>query len=163
MFEREQLRHKLRSRHNDQMMLEQKCGVRLGSLKHKNQSPTEKIDAFSDKNPEILITEAVESGLGENESTSCKDTFSSKMATMRFLIPTNQQRNENFQFKFISPKGPKMENQRDFILALPKPEYQGKDFFWRSEFRGLILADYQEAVGSRAFTCVEEINKSTVN
>jgi len=46
---------------------------------------------------------------------------------------------------------------------MPKPEYQGKDFFQRSEFRGLILADYQEAVGKKAFRCVEDINKSTVS
>jgi len=34
---------------------------------------------------------------------------------------------------------------------MAKPDYQGKDFFQRSEFRGLLLADYQEAIGEQAF------------
>jgi len=38
---------------------------------------------------------------------------------------------------------------------MSKPEYQGKDFFQRSDFRGLLLADYQEAIGEKAFDCVE--------
>lgn len=37
------------------------------------------------------------------------------------------------------------------VLAMAKPEYHGKDFFQRNEFRGLILADYQEAIGEKAF------------
>lgn len=28
------------------------------------------------------------------------------------------------------------------VLAMAKPEYHGKDFFQRTEFRGLLLADY---------------------
>lgn len=46
---------------------------------------------------------------------------------------------------------------------MSKPEYQGKDFFQRSDFRGLLLADYQEAIGEKAFDCVEQLNQNTVS
>lgn len=46
---------------------------------------------------------------------------------------------------------------------MPKVEYQGKDFFQRNEFRGLFLADHQEALGKKAFKCVDDLNHSTVN
>ena len=39
-----------------------------------------------------------------------------------------------------------------------KPEYHSRDFFAKSEFRGLFLADNQEAIGQKAFQCVEELN-----
>ena len=54
------------------------------------------------------------------------------------------------RMKFTQPK---FYNQSDHlnILAMPKTEYQWKDFFQRSEFRGLLLADYQEAIGDKAF------------
>ena len=33
-------------------------------------------------------------------------------------------------------------NLHQDLLAMSKPEYHGKDFFQRKEFRGLLLADY---------------------
>jgi len=45
---------------------------------------------------------------------------------------------------------------------MPKTEYQGKDFFERSDFRGLLLADYQEALGQPAQDLVEELNGSSL-
>lgn len=59
--------------------------------------------------------------------------------------------------KFITrPKY--VHSQHQDILCMSKPEYQGKDFFQRSDFRGLLLADYQEAIGEKAFDCVEQLN-----
>jgi hypothetical protein len=46
-----------------------------------------------------------------------------------------------FKFKFIQPKLYKRTNHID-KLALSKPEYQSKDFFMKSDFRGLFLADH---------------------
>ena len=46
---------------------------------------------------------------------------------------------------------------------MPKNQYHGKDFFQRQEFRGLFLADNQEALGQKAFKCVDELNSSTVS
>jgi len=46
---------------------------------------------------------------------------------------------------------------------LPRPQYHGKDFFQRKEFRGLFLADHQEAIGEKAFRCVDSLNKETVS
>ena len=46
---------------------------------------------------------------------------------------------------------------------MSKPEYHGKDFFQRKEFRGLLLADYQEAIGEKAFACVDQLNTHTVS
>ena len=54
-------------------------------------------------------------------------------------------------------------SERTQILAMPKSEYQGKDFFSRQEFRGLFLADHQEALGKKAFQCVDQLNNETVN
>ena len=46
---------------------------------------------------------------------------------------------------------------------MPRPQYHGKDFFQRPEFRGLILADHQEAIGEEAFRCVDSLNQDTVS
>ena len=46
---------------------------------------------------------------------------------------------------------------------MSKPDYHGKDFFQRQDFRGLLLADYQEAIGEKAFDCVDELNTNTVS
>ena len=49
------------------------------------------------------------------------------------------------------------------MLSKPKPQYHGKDFFQRSEFRGLFLADHQEAIGDEAFKRVDNLNSETVS
>ena len=54
-------------------------------------------------------------------------------------------------------------NLHNEMLAMPKPDYHGKDFFQRREFRGLLLADYQEAIGEKAFKCVDQLNSDTVS
>ena len=54
-------------------------------------------------------------------------------------------------------------NERIEILSIPKKEFNGKDFFARQEFRGLFLADHQEALGKKAFDCVDNLNQKTVN
>ena len=46
---------------------------------------------------------------------------------------------------------------------MPKPEYQGNDFFQRSDFRGLLLADYQDAIGQKALDSVEDLNRTTLS
>ena len=46
---------------------------------------------------------------------------------------------------------------------MPRPTYHGKDFFTRPEFRGLLLADHQEAIGEQAFRCVDNLNADTVS
>lgn len=48
-------------------------------------------------------------------------------------------------------------------MAIPKPDYRGKDFFQRPEFRGLIIADYQNAIGDKAKDSVDLLNKTTVS
>ena len=48
------------------------------------------------------------------------------------------------------------------MLSMPRPQYHGKDFFQRREFRGLFLADHQEAIGAKAFECVDSLNQDTV-
>ena len=54
-------------------------------------------------------------------------------------------------------------NAHQDVLAMAKPEHHGKDFFQRKEFRGLLLADYQEAIGEKAFACVDSLNTNTVS
>jgi hypothetical protein len=56
-----------------------------------------------------------------------------------------------------------MRSERIDVLSMSKPQYHGKDFFQRSEFRGLFLADHQEAIGEQAFKCVDSLNQSTVS
>lgn len=48
------------------------------------------------------------------------------------------------------------------MLSKPRPLYHGTDFFHRPDFRGLFLADNQEAIGVDAFKCVDKINLGTV-
>jgi len=55
---------------------------------------------------------------------------------------------------YVSPKNYKT-SMRTEILAMPKTQYHGKDFFQRGEFRGLFLADHQDAIGDKAFKCVD--------
>jgi len=64
--------------------------------------------------------------------------------------------------RFSTQKTYKSTNHEK-ILSMAKPEYHGKDFFQRSEFRGLLLADYQEAIGDKAFACVDQLNTNTVS
>jgi hypothetical protein len=66
------------------------------------------------------------------------------------------------QSQFVSPRAYQASDRVE-ILAMPRPQYHGKDFFQRSEFRGLFLADHQEAIGERAFKCVDELNQDTVS
>jgi len=54
-------------------------------------------------------------------------------------------------------------NAHQDVLAMAKAEHHGKDFFQRKEFRGLLLADYQEAIGEKAFACVDSLNTNTVS
>lgn len=63
---------------------------------------------------------------------------------------------------FIEPKVYNRTERID-MLAKPKPQYHGKDFFQRPEFRGLFLADHQEAIGEKAFKCVDSLNMDTVS
>ena len=66
------------------------------------------------------------------------------------------------QSVYAEPKKYKRSERID-VLAMPKPQYHGKDFFQRQEFRGLFLADHQEAIGERAFKCVDTLNQETVS
>lgn len=45
---------------------------------------------------------------------------------------------------------------------MPKPEYHSRDFFLNKDFRGLFLADHQEAIGEEAFQCVDELNRTVL-
>lgn len=63
--------------------------------------------------------------------------------------------------------GSKLTSQRANVrlemLAKPRPLYHGTDFFHRPDFRGLFLADNQEAIGADAFKCVDKINMDTIS
>jgi hypothetical protein len=43
-----------------------------------------------------------------------------------------------------------IKKYRDTMLSMAKPEYRGRDFFQRPEFRGMIISDFQNAIGDRA-------------
>ena len=64
--------------------------------------------------------------------------------------------------QFATPKQYKASTRTE-MLAQPKNQYLGKDFFQHREFRGLFLADHQEALGAKAFKCVDELNTQTVS
>mgnify|MGYP007026492938 CR=1 FL=1 len=44
-----------------------------------------------------------------------------------------------------------------------RPEYRNGDLFENSDFRGMFIADHQEAIGEKANVCVDELNNSTVS
>lgn len=54
-------------------------------------------------------------------------------------------------------------SERLEMLAKPRPLYHGTDFFHRPDFRGLFLADNQEAIGAVAYKCVDKINQETIS
>ena len=47
-------------------------------------------------------------------------------------------------------------------LSQPKPAFHSRDFFLNKDFRGLFLADHQEAGGEKAFKRVDELNKTVL-
>lgn len=55
------------------------------------------------------------------------------------------------------------ENPHIDVLATPRPVYRGRDFFQRSDFRGMLIADHQSALGSQAKESVELLNKTCVS
>lgn len=78
-------------------------------------------------------------------------------------LKASQRANEsNFKLKFTVPKQMQHSEHLD-TLATAKPDYYSKDFFAQKEFRGLVLSDYQEAVGSKAFQAVEDLNESVLS
>lgn len=46
------------------------------------------------------------------------------------------------------------------VLAMPKSQFRGFDFFQKPEFRGLLLPDYQNAIGERAKDSVDLLNRT---
>lgn len=70
---------------------------------------------------------------------------------------------KRLKLKFDQRSTSVVTRPREDILAIPKQEYQGQDFFQRQDFRGMLLADHQEAVGDKAIQCVEQINETTVS
>jgi hypothetical protein len=76
---------------------------------------------------------------------------------------SNSANADKFKLKFDKRSTSVMNCPRDNVLAIPKPSYQGKDFFQRPEFRGLLLADHQEIVGPRAYEMVEQLNTTTIS
>ena len=83
----------------------------------------------------------------------------------KYLVEDNPEFSKtqlDFVMRYAQPKKYKV-SPRTEILAMPKPQYQGKDFFQRNEFRGLFLADHQEAIGLKAFKYVDKLNDTTVS
>lgn len=70
---------------------------------------------------------------------------------------------EEFKLKFSARVTESRNNARDNVLSQPKPEFQGTDFFQRSEFRGLLLADYQEVLGKKGKAAVEKLNETQID
>lgn len=60
------------------------------------------------------------------------------------------QKDNGFVLKYTEPKiYPITEHLQK--LSMPKPQYHSRDFFLNKDFRGLFLADHQEAIGEKAF------------
>jgi hypothetical protein len=121
--ERQRLRSRIKSQHNQTREFEKKCGVRLGTLGLKEKTVT-----FSQCGSRIE---------GEEE--------------------------EEFKLKFNPRVTESRNNARDQVLSQPKPEFQGTDFFQRSEFRGLLLADYQEVLGAKGKQAVTKLNETQID
>lgn len=71
------------------------------------------------------------------------------------------QRKLEMRMQFSEPRRYKVSERLE-ILAKPKNDFLGKDFFQHKDFRGLFLADHQEALGEKAFRCVDQLNTQTV-
>jgi hypothetical protein len=69
---------------------------------------------------------------------------------------------DTFLFKFS--EGSRVNTVSDHLeaLAKPRPPFHSRDFFMNKDFRGLFLADHQEAIGEKAFKYVEELNRTVL-
>ena len=136
--ERQRLRSRIKSQHNQTREFEKKCGVRLGTLGLKEQ--------FQDKPRENSVHPVEE-----------------KTVTFSQCGSRIEGEEEEFKLKFNPRVTESRNNARDQVLSQPKPEFQGTDFFQRSEFRGLLLADYQEVLGAKGKQAVTKLNETQID
>ena len=88
---------------------------------------------------------------------------------MNSLLPSAASRTQSstmtkgtdFTLKFTDPKVYPVSEHLD-KLAMSKPPYHSRDFFLNKDFRGLFLADHQEAIGEIAYQCVDELNRTVL-
>lgn len=88
-------------------------------------------------------------------------SLKSKNTRFQSTINTETSLNKDFLLKFTEPKAYPVSEHLE-KLATSKPEYHSRDFFLNKDFRGLFLADHQEAIGDRAFQCVDELNRTVL-
>ena len=175
-------RNKMMKRHNDRIHLAERIGIKVksnlnGQVNLGAVQPSIGNTSFNGGFSEIqhnLLNSKMEGTTPNNNNGNNQQMFSqfdSKM-TGQTARSTNTQaaavgaetahERVSMLTSFVSPRT-YQASERTEMLAMPKPQYHGKDFFQRSEFRGLFLADHQEAIGERAFKCVDSLNQDTVS
>lgn len=89
------------------------------------------------------------------------DAYNLELDKYQIEEPSITQKKLEMRMQFSEPKKYKVSDRIE-ILSKPKTDYLGKDFFQHKDFRGLFLADHQEALGPKAFKCVDQLNTQTV-
>lgn len=94
-----------------------------------------------------------------------QDTIQSTSPTERVMHQLANKQDptspKDFGLKFAEPRQYPASTHLD-VLASPKPAFHPRDFFLTRDFRGLFLADNQEAIGERAFACVDDLNRTVL-
>lgn len=77
------------------------------------------------------------------------------------MVNSQQSKQKDYILKFTEPKAYPVTAHLE-KLAMTKPPYHSRDFFLNKDFRGLFLADHQEAIGDPAFKAVDELNRTVL-
>lgn len=143
MRERLKLREKLQKTHNQTFQNEVNCGVRLGNKKNSMTTIDFSGSDFKTAAEDLgRIKFSYEVSKIESDGASRTHNDSALAFHAENLNDVGQHiLQPGMKMKFNSPKNYK-KNEHIDVLAMPKTQYHGKDFFQRADFRGLLLADY---------------------
>ena len=135
----------------------------IGAIK---ENPFIKVKNIPNKNGEIQQSVSFNQDSARKNhnfegTTGSQDLAASDRLNLQFSLNPSTA-NDGFLLKFS--EGSKMLPVSDHIEALskPRPPFHSRDFFMNKDFRGLFLADHQEAIGDKAFECVDELNKTVL-
>lgn len=160
-------RNKMVARHNRTLSMQTKLGIKIGTNVKGRRS------AMDDIVNDDMVSMTTTFGNFRNTKTKSlhnhesQDDYRSTDEFHQSLDTYNVEHMPEFTQSKIglrtifNPVNTYSTSERLNILSMPKTTYNGKDFFQKKEFRGLLLADHQEALGKKAFECIDELNVST--
>eukprot|EP00347_Sterkiella_histriomuscorum_P001141 403373167 len=152
-IDREQLRKRLKTSHNKTLDIEEKCGLSQSFNSDVKRKPYQNLNQYSN---------SIMTGVRDLRSNTEQILNLENPEKEQFTQTQNLDGTVSMKLKYVQPKK-YIRSDHTEALSIYKPEFNSKDFFAKSDFRGLILADHQEAIGPKAFKCVEELNDQVLS